>query len=118
ADVNTLLAGLTFTPVANGSANFTIATSVSDGALSVTGSKAVTGVAVNDAPVLDASKSPALGAENEDAAAPVGAVGTLVSSLVDFASPSGQVDNVTDVDGGGALRGIAVATAAADDGRW
>ena len=35
---------------------------------------------------------------NEDAGAPSGAVGTLVSALVDFASPAGQVDNVTDVD--------------------
>src|SRR5207248_1169110 len=66
--------------------------------------------AVNDAPVLDASKSPALTAVNEDAGAPVGAVGTLVSSLVDFASPAGQVDNVTDADGG-ALLGIAVTAA-------
>ena len=31
ADVNTLLAGVTFTPAANFNANFTIATSVSDG---------------------------------------------------------------------------------------
>ncbi len=39
----------------------------------------------------------------EDAGVPVGAVGTLISSLVDFASPSGQVDNVTDPDGGAQL---------------
>ena len=51
ADVNTLLAGLTFTPAANFNPDFTIATSVSDGAApAVTGSKAMTGVAVNDAP--------------------------------------------------------------------
>src|SRR5205085_11009323 len=50
ADVNALLASVVFTPVANGNASFTIATKVSDGALSVTGSKAVTGIAVNDAP--------------------------------------------------------------------
>jgi len=43
ADVNTLLAGLTFTPALNFYADFTIATSVSDGSLSVTGSKAMTG---------------------------------------------------------------------------
>jgi hypothetical protein len=43
----------------------------------------------------------------EDAGARRGAVGTLVSSLVDFASPSGRVDNVTDVDSGAVL-GIAV----------
>ena len=51
ADVNTLLAALTFTPAANFNANFTIATSVSDGvAPAVTGSKTFTGTAVNDAP--------------------------------------------------------------------
>ena len=52
ADVNTLLAGLTFTPTVNFNGNFTIATSVSDGvAAPVTGSKAMTGTPVNDAPV-------------------------------------------------------------------
>ena len=51
ADVNTLLAALTFTPAANFNANFSIATSVSDGvAAAITGSKAFTGTAVNDAP--------------------------------------------------------------------
>ena len=51
ADVNTLLAGLTFTPSANYNSNFGIATSISDGvAAPVTGSKAITGTAVNDAP--------------------------------------------------------------------
>ncbi len=53
ASVNTLLAGLTFTPALNFNSNFTIATSVSDGvAAAVTGSKAMTGTAVNDAPVI------------------------------------------------------------------
>ena len=68
---------------------------------------------VNDAPVLDNTKSPALTAQNEDSGAPVGAVGTLVSSLVDFASPSGQVDNITDEDSG-AFLGIAVTGADTD----
>src|SRR5262249_32107481 len=49
---------------------------------------------VNNAPVLDANKAPALNSVSEDAPAPAGPVGTLVSSLVDFAIPSGQVDNV------------------------
>src|SRR5206468_10172905 len=92
-------------------------TSVSDGALAVTGSKAVTGIPVNDAPVLDASKSPTLTAEDEDPGAPAGAVGTAVSSLVDFASPAGQLDNVTDVDTG-ALLGIAVTAADTTNGSW
>ena len=74
-------------------------------------------VAANTAPVLDASKSPALAAENEDAGAPSGAVGTLVSSLVDFAAPAGQVDNVTDPDAG-ALLGIAVTAADTTNGTW
>src|SRR5206468_3092560 len=92
-------------------------TSVSDGALAVTGSKAVTGIPVNDAPVLDASKSPTLTAEDEDPGAPGGTVGTLVSSLVDFAAPAGQLDNVTDVDTG-ALLGIAVTAADTTNGSW
>jgi Domain of unknown function (DUF4347)/Cadherin domain/Right handed beta helix region/Laminin G domain len=71
----------------------------------------------NAAPVLDASKSPALATINEDAGAPVGAVGTLVSSLVDFASPAGQVDNVTDANSGAQL-GIAVTAADTTNGAW
>src|SRR6185312_1006782 len=51
ADVNALLAGVTFTPAANFNGNFTVATSVSDGvAPAITGNKAFTGTAVNDAP--------------------------------------------------------------------
>ena len=51
ADVNTLLAGLTFTPALNFNGNFSIATSISDGiATPIAGSKAMTGIAVNDAP--------------------------------------------------------------------
>ena len=52
ANVNTLLAGVSFVPALNFNANFTITTNVSDGALSVSGSKAVTGTPVNDAPVV------------------------------------------------------------------
>ncbi|MGE3820138.1 MAG: hypothetical protein AB7I30_12015, partial [Isosphaeraceae bacterium] len=72
---------------------------------------------LNTAPTLDASKSPALASINEDAGAPVGAVGTLVSSLVDFASPAGQLDNVTDPDAGASL-GIAVTGADTTRGTW
>ena len=51
ADVNTLLAGVIFNPATNFNSNFTIATSVSDGiARAITGSKAITGTPVNDAP--------------------------------------------------------------------
>ena len=74
-------------------------------------------VAANTAPTLDATKSPSLGAVNEDAGVPTGAVGSLVSSLVDFAVPSGQVDNVADPDTG-ALLGIAVTAADTANGSW
>ena len=51
ADVNTLLAGVTFTPAANFNGNFTIATSVYDGVAPASPArKAMTGTAVNDAP--------------------------------------------------------------------
>src|SRR5205823_10293000 len=46
AAVNSLLAGVTFTPAPNVNASFSIATDVSDGALSVAGNKSVTGIAV------------------------------------------------------------------------
>src|SRR5438874_137881 len=51
ADVNALLAGVTFNPALNFNSNFTIATSVSDGvAPAITGVKVMTGTPVNDAP--------------------------------------------------------------------
>lgn len=73
-------------------------------------------LAVNDAPVLDASRAPSLAAVTEDAAAPSGTVGTLVSSLVDLASSSGGLDNVSDPDG--ASLGIALTGTDAADGTW
>ena len=76
----------------------------------------VTYTAVNDAPVLDAGALPVLTAVAEDAGAPVGAVGTLVSSLVDLNPPAGGLDNVTDPDGSGL--GIAVTAAATANGAW
>ncbi|MEZ6122861.1 MAG: hypothetical protein R3C49_06750 [Planctomycetaceae bacterium] len=84
-------------------------------ALQATGSTTVNITAVNDAPVLDDTATPVLGAVNEDAGAPSGAVGTLVSNLVDFATPAGQVDNVTDADSG-ALLGIAITAANTTNG--
>src|SRR4051794_26349580 len=51
---------------------------------------------LNDAPVLNAGATPVLASVNEDAGAPLGAVGTLVSALVDLNPPSGGLDNVTD----------------------
>ncbi|MEJ7593995.1 MAG: DUF4347 domain-containing protein, partial [Planctomycetaceae bacterium] len=103
ADVNTLLAALTFTPAANFNSNFTIATSVSDGSLSVTGSKAMSGTAINDAPTLSAGTG--FSGINED---DVTNTGMLVSA---FASLSGDVD-------AGALQGIAVYSVDNTNGTW
>lgn len=51
ADVNVLLADVTFNPTLNYNGNFSIATFMSDGiAPAITGVKSVTGIAVNDAP--------------------------------------------------------------------
>ncbi|HET7224588.1 MAG TPA: hypothetical protein VFK69_02650 [Candidatus Eisenbacteria bacterium] len=111
ADVNVLLAAVTFVPAPNFNASFAIGTQVSDGVLAVSGTKNVTGIPVNDAPVLDASKTPTIPAVQENSGAPVGAVGALVSTLVDPAIPSGQLDNVLDPDAGAAL-GIAVVAVA------
>ncbi|WP_354066516.1 VCBS domain-containing protein [Bradyrhizobium sp. OAE829] len=70
----------------------------------------------NDAPVLNAAATPAGTAVAEDAGAPVGAVGTLVSQLVDLNSPAGGLDNVTDVDD--TVTGIAVIGADTTNGTW
>ncbi|HMC97990.1 MAG TPA: hypothetical protein VKG92_10060, partial [Flavobacteriales bacterium] len=69
------------------------------------------------APVLNAAATPVLASQNEDSGAPSGAVGTLVSSLVDFATPTGQLDNVTDADAG-ALLGIAITAVDVSQGSW
>ena len=106
ANVNALLAGLTFVPSTNFNSNFFINTKVEDDTTSANGTKFFTGVAINDAPVLDSSKSPTMVSVAKNAGVPTGAVGTLVSSLVDFAVPAGQVDNIVDVDSGSV--GIAV----------
>ncbi len=74
-------------------------------------------MAILAAPTLDATKSPTLNSVSEDSGAPSGTAGTLVSSLVDFANPSGQVDNVTDSDAGAQL-GIAITGANTSNGTW
>ena len=73
--------------------------------------------AVNDAPVLNSAATPVLAAENEGAGAPVGAVGTLVSSLVDLNPPVGGLNNVTDADSGAAT-GIALTATSTTNGSW
>ena len=74
-------------------------------------------VSGNNAPILDSSKSPTLTSVLEDAAIPVGAVGTLVSDLVDFANVAGGLDNVNDPDAGAVL-GIALTGADTSNGSW
>ena len=59
--------------------------------------------ALNSAPVLDDAASPALLSIAEDVSAPIGEVGTLVSSLIDT---SGTHNNFSDADGD--LPGIAI----------
>ncbi|MCM2371762.1 LamG-like jellyroll fold domain-containing protein, partial [Aporhodopirellula aestuarii] len=73
--------------------------------------------ATNNAPVLNSGQTPVLTAQSEDSGPPSGTVGSLISSLVDFASPSGQVDNVTDSNPGAAL-GIAITAANTTNGIW
>lgn len=83
-------------------------------AIDIAGQNLWQGTLANSAPVLDATKSPALSSNYEDAGAPSGAVGSLVSTLVDSAFP---LSNVTDVDVG-AVRGIAVTAADTTNGTW
>ena len=66
--------------------------------------------------ILDDSNPLTLDPITEDSGAPVGSVGTLVSSLVDLTG-GGGLDNVTDADSGG-LTGIAVTQAATGMGTW
>ena len=105
ADVNALLAGVTFTPAADFNSNFTIVTSVSDGvAAPITGIKTMTGTAINDAPVLTGANN--LNTINED---PASNNGTLVSALI--------AGWVTDADSG-AASGIAVTAVNNTNGTW
>ncbi|WP_229676226.1 beta strand repeat-containing protein [Polaromonas eurypsychrophila] len=85
---------------------FTYTVSDTAGATSST-TLAITVTGVNDAPVLT-DTAVAMAAVNEDAGAPVGAVGTLVSSLL---------GGSTDADAG-AASGIAIAATDATNGTW
>lgn len=79
------------------------------------GDPTITQLDVNHAPVLlDAD----LGVPStEDAAAPSGAVGTLVSDLVDTNPPAGGLDNVIDPDTNNQL-GIALVGSNTANGSW
>jgi T1SS-143 domain-containing protein len=65
---------------------------------------------------LEVYSGPSLDAVAEDAGAPAGAVGTLVSDLVDLDGGSGH-DNVTDADAGTQI-GIALTGTNAANGTW
>ena len=88
ADVNTLLADLTFTPTLNYNGNFTIATSVSDGvATPITGSKTMTGTAVNDAPVHTVP-----GTQLTNSNTPLILTGANAFSIVDVDAGTGDIE--------------------------
>ena len=66
---------------------------------------------VNDAPVLNNSGTVTLATQAEDAGAPVGGVGTVITSLVSLSG------NVNDVDNG-SQTGIAITSANTTNGTW
>ena len=122
AAINTFLStpaqSVTYNPVGNSTADVTLTVTTNDngnsgtgGALSDTDNVTLDLIPANDAPVLANVAVPAVTA-TEDSLAPSGAVGTLVSSLVDLTG-GGGLNNVSDVDPS-PVTGIAVtATAAA-----
>ena len=103
----TTAGSITYTTALNNTAARTLTTQVSDGTLNASTTSTVNITGVNDAPTL-ADTVLALGAVSEDAAAPSGAVGTLVSTLV-----GGQAD----VDAG-ASTGIAITASDTANGTW
>ncbi|QXW31549.1 cadherin-like domain-containing protein [Aeromonas sanarellii] len=94
ADVNALLAGVTFTPAANFNDNFSIATSISDGvAAPIIGSKFFTGIAVNDPPELIGTAA-TLANGTEDTTYTV----TTANLLVGFTDVDGDTLSVADLN--------------------
>ncbi len=107
ADVNALLAGVSFNPAADFNGSFTLATRVSDGvAPPVTGSKVFTGIAVVDRPVLADTALNLTVALN--AGAPTGAVGSLLGSFT---------GGISDPDSG-AVKGMAITATDEAHGAW
>jgi CSLREA domain-containing protein len=109
-DVNALLASLSFTPSLDYNSPFTIATSVSDGSATLSGSKLMSGVAVNDAPVLDTTGTMTLTPVTEDDASNAG---QSVASII----VSAGGDRIADVDSA-ALEGVAIHGTSGALGRW
>ncbi|WP_264326275.1 cadherin-like domain-containing protein [Romeriopsis navalis] len=66
---------------------------------------------------FDSLAIPVLDAVNEDAIAPVGAVGTLISALVDLDSVAGGNNNIADADAN-PLVGIALTNTDTTNGSW
>ncbi len=123
ANLNAALNGLVFQGLSNfsGASTLTI-TSNDQGSTGSGGAKqdidtvAITVTGLNDAPVLNAAATPVLSATSEDAAAPVGVVGTAISSLLDLSSVVGGLDNASDPDGPGL--GVAVTGLDTSNGVW
>jgi CSLREA domain-containing protein len=96
---------------------YDVTVQVSDGAGgSDTQAIAVTVTNVNEAPILNTTPAVTLNAQQEDSGAPSGAVGTLISSLVDYVDGAGW-NNVTDEDSGASL-GVAIVAANTTSGSW
>ena len=107
ADVNTLLAGVIFTPASDFNDNFTVTTRVSDGVNpALIGSKTFTGIAVDDRPVLADTSLSLTVAMN--ASGPVGAVGSTLGSFT---------GGISDPDSG-AVKGMAITGTVETDGTW
>jgi hypothetical protein len=108
-----------YTPNANANGTDSFTFNVNDGSVdSNTATVTVTINAVNDAPVLDNTLDKdgntaelSLAAIAEDAGAPSGEIGTLVSDLVALTG------NVTDVDSG-AVTGISLTAVETSNGSW
>ncbi|MGR8919086.1 MAG: beta strand repeat-containing protein, partial [Gammaproteobacteria bacterium] len=127
ANLNLALDGLSYTGLLGFSGADTLTVTINDqgnngidpgttggaGDEEATATVALDIVGQNDTPVLNAALTPVLAGVDEDAAAPVGAVGTLVSDLV--ANGSG-IDNVSDPDG--PALGIAVTALDTANGQW
>ena len=102
---------ITLTPTPNTHGTTTVTVTASDGAAETTDTFVLTVVAVNDAPVLDASGTMTLATITEDQAT---GNGDAVWSIV--ASAGG--DRITDVDSALAFEGFAVTGTADGNGTW
>ncbi|MCC7101063.1 MAG: DUF4347 domain-containing protein, partial [Rubrivivax sp.] len=115
AQINAALATVTYAPTADWDGVDTLTLRSEDmGGLVTTSTVAITVTPVNDAPILDSAADPMLDAQYENSGAPAGAVGTLISQLVDT---GGANKNVSDVDAGAQL-GIAITAADLTQGSW